>query len=99
MVIIIFILVYYGYVGCGQNSDYLSFQYDIFFATFEKVRPGAERKLSNIFLKILGEIINSLLNMEPIGVLQSLPIYVYICKHSIPRFNKRELSHYVMFRK
>ena len=40
MFIIIFICTVY--VDYSLNSDYLSSQYDIFFATLEKVQPGAQ---------------------------------------------------------
>ena len=50
--IIIFILLYYGYVDYGLNSDYLSAQWELFFADFEEFRPSAERKLGNLLLQI-----------------------------------------------
>ena len=77
-IIIYFIFVYYGYVGYGQNSDYLSSQSELFVGTIEKVWPGAERKLRNILLKIIREIINPLLNMEPRSPSIFTDIYIYL---------------------
>ena len=57
------------YVGYWRNSDYLSSQQELMFATFEKIRPRPERKLKNILFKILVEIINLLINIY---------IYMYI---------------------
>ena len=65
------------YIMAKTLTIYLLYR-SLFFATFEKVGPGAERNLRNIYFIILVEFINPSLNLEPMSFSIFTDIYKYI---------------------